>query len=53
MKNNDTSKNFGIKWYEHILDCGIEDQISLYFVAQDYKEQLLVRNYDDFFKYFY
>jgi hypothetical protein len=53
MKNNNVSKNFGINWYENILDCGIEDQISLYFVAQYYKEHLLIVNYDEFFKYFY
>jgi hypothetical protein len=53
MKNNDISKVFGIDWYENILECGIEDQISLYFVAQNYKEQLLISNYQDYFKYFY
>lgn len=52
MKNNLISKQFGKDWYENILDCGIEDQISLYFVAQQYKDKLLLKEYNELFKYF-
>ena len=52
MKNNSISRNFGKDWYENILDCGIECQISLYFVAQKYKDQFLIKNYGELFEYF-
>jgi hypothetical protein len=52
-KNNQESRDFGLDWYENILDCGIQDQISLYFVAQDYRSSILIKDYGVFFEYFY
>ena len=36
-KNNDIIRELNSKWYEHIQECGIECQISFYFIQQIYK----------------
>lgn len=33
-KMNNNTKLIGEKWYEHIIDCGIQDQISFFFIKQ-------------------
>ena len=37
---NDTIKAFGETWYSNILDCGIEDQVSMFFVYQDFPDSV-------------
>jgi hypothetical protein len=52
-KNNEISKKFGLDWFNNILECGIQDQISLYFVSQDYIENIKLMEYQSLWKYFY
>jgi hypothetical protein len=52
-KNNEVTKKFGLDWFNNILECGINDQISLYFVSQDYTEHIKILEYQSFSKYFY
>ena len=35
------TEEFGELWHKHILECGIEDQISLQFIKQIYKDFIL------------
>ena len=45
---------FGDLWYSNILECGIEDQISLQFIEQKYSKNILPLEYDKtIWKYFY
>lgn len=46
-------KEFGEEWYSHILECGIEDQISLQFVQQKYIDNIIPVEYQETWKYFY
>ena len=43
-KNNDIIKELNNKWYEHIKECGIECQISFYFIQQIYKKNICSMN---------
>jgi hypothetical protein len=40
-------------WYKNIQECGIEDQISLHFVEQDFRSYILGLAYQESWKYFY
>jgi hypothetical protein len=39
-------KEFNNTWYKHILECGIQDQISLFFVYQLLEEYIAVFDVD-------
>jgi hypothetical protein len=39
-KNNNIIKELNTLWYEHIKECGIECQISFYFIQQIYKNDI-------------
>lgn len=52
-KNNKTSKEFGLEWFNNILECGIQDQISLYFISQDYSEHIKEIEHQFLWKYFF
>jgi len=52
-KNNEISKKFGLDWFNNILECGIQDQLTLYFVLQDYIENIKILEYQSIWKYFY
>jgi hypothetical protein len=47
------TEEFGELWYSHILECGIEDQISLQFIQQKYIDNIIVVEYQETWKYFY
>ena len=47
------SEEYGELWYSHILECGIEDQISLSFIQQKYIDYIIPVEYKEVFKYFY
>ena len=36
--NNPLVRSVGNSWYSNIMECGIEDQISMFFVYQEYSE---------------
>jgi hypothetical protein len=40
-------------WYRHIQECGIEDQISLQFVEQEFRPFIHGLKYQESWKYFY
>lgn len=46
-------EEFGELWYSHILECGIEDQISLQFVQQKYIDNIIAVDDKYTWKYFY
>lgn len=52
-KKCEKTRQFGETYYKHILQCGIEDQISLDFVQQLYKDDILVLAFQETWKYFY
>lgn len=52
-KNFDKTKEFNEYWYENILQCGIEDQISLQFVQQKYSDLIYPLEYQKTWKYYY
>jgi len=52
-KNNEISKKFALEWFNNILECGIQDQISLYFVSQKYTKNIKIMEYQSLWKYFY
>jgi hypothetical protein len=52
-KNNEITKKFGLDWFNNILECGIQDQLTLYFVSQDYIEHIQILEYKSFYNYFY
>lgn len=52
-KNCKKTEEFGELWYSHILECGIEDQISLQFVQQKYIDYIIPVNIKETWKYFY
>jgi hypothetical protein len=39
-KNNDIINSMNEMWYEHIKDCGIECQISFFFIKQEYEKYI-------------
>jgi hypothetical protein len=47
------SEKIGEVWYSHILECGIEDQISFQFVKQLFSNLILTLNYQQTWKYSY
>jgi hypothetical protein len=47
------TEEFGELWYEHIQECGIEDQISLQFIQQKYIDNIIPVEYQETWKYFY
>jgi hypothetical protein len=46
------TEEFGELWYEHIQECGIEDQISLQFIQQKYIDNIIPVEYQETWKYF-
>jgi hypothetical protein len=52
-KNNEISKKFGLDWFNNILECGIQDQLTLYFVSQDYSKHIKIMEYQSLSEYFY
>jgi predicted O-methyltransferase YrrM len=52
-KNNEISKKFGLEWFNNILECGIQDQLTLFFISQNYIEHIKILEYKYFWKYFY
>lgn len=52
-KNCKKTEEFGELWHSHILECGIEDQISLQFVQQKYIDCIIPVNNKEAWKYFY
>lgn len=53
LKNKKKTEEFGELWYEHIKECGIEDQISLSFIQQKYIDFIIPVEYQETWKYFY
>ena len=53
IKRCQMAKDFGDEWYSHVLECGIEDQISLSFIQQKYIEHIIPVEYQETWKYFY
>jgi len=47
------TEEFGELWYEHIQECGIEDQISLQFIQQKYIDNIIPVEYQETWKYIY
>ena len=47
------TEEFGELWYEHIQECGIQDQISLQFIQQKYIDNIIPVKYQETWKYFY
>jgi hypothetical protein len=47
------TKEFGEYWYSQIQECGIQDQISLQFVTQNYIDFIIPVEYQETWKYFY
>lgn len=52
-KNDEIAKKFGVEWFNNILECGIQDQIALYFISQDYKKYIKITEYQSLWRYFY
>jgi len=52
-KKSDKLIEFNELWYQHIMECGIECQISLSFVQQKYIDSIHVLEPKSIWKYFY
>jgi len=50
-KKSEISDKINLDWYNNILECGIEDQISFQFVQQDYSNYILTLPYQHGWKY--
>jgi len=52
-KRCDKTTEFNECWYRNIQECGIEDQISLQFVEQDFRPHIYGLKYQETWKYSY
>lgn len=51
-KNNQISKSFSLDWFNNIGQCGIQCEISLFFVLQDYNDKIKMIDYNSACKHF-
>ena len=50
-KNNDYCKLINNTWYEHIKECGIQCQISFFFIQQIFKDTIYTVEFSECYKY--